>query len=151
MRYYWYITKDPKTARIDAYRLSNYIKRSLTLPESGVYYIVESINGYIHNIADNKGFRSTVNDEGDVETITDLHNTISSKLISQWRLDNKTAVKEIAKRIELENDIGQSIVNQEVSEENESWLDQVARKKRKSKKKIIKRKMPIRKIKTTRR
>ena len=101
IRYYWYITIDPRK-KDDYSDLSAFIKRSITPPPDGLFYILETIDGYKHMVKErgtNKvGLQYT--DFGKRAEIHAIADRIERRLIEQWRKDHYLA-REIRER-ELE-------------------------------------------------
>lgn len=91
MNYYWFITLNPRNPSIDGnIHTNNYMRRSITKPQQGIFFITEIVNGYKHTISDSKNTLPpvTANDQGIPTTIHDIAESIKTRLDMQWRTEN---------------------------------------------------------------
>jgi hypothetical protein len=91
IRYYWYITVKPQTQQ-QLYNgsLKGYIRRMISPPPDGLFYILEIIDGYKHTIKerDNLNPMFTTNDYGKPYDIKAIGERIMARLGDQWNRDN---------------------------------------------------------------
>ena len=99
LRYYWFITKNPKTPSASiGYGEQGYayIKRSIVPPTDNIFYITEVVNDYDHTIKEknNPLAISKFNDGGRPLEIHNIAERIKSRLVEQWAIDNIAYRKE---------------------------------------------------------
>jgi hypothetical protein len=83
------------------------MRRSISKPPSGFFYITEVVNGYNHIISDSKNIIPPVtsNDQGIPTIIHDIAASIKSRLDIQWRSDKSTNVEKMRRsRMSIETD-----------------------------------------------
>jgi len=97
MKYFWFITIPPTVNNSHILDIKRYMKRSITPPASGIFYILEVVNGYIHTISDNrhKDPVLSANDLGTPLSIHDIAESIKMRVAAQWELDNEAAVNKL--------------------------------------------------------
>lgn len=87
-RYYWYINKDPTKYTGGFYLRDEHYIRSTTIPPPGYYYIMETVNGYKHELKDSEGkFTRVENTSGSLVELRNIHNAITHML--KFKFDEK--------------------------------------------------------------
>jgi hypothetical protein len=91
MNYWWYITSEPTNKNVSEYTIKELMRRSITPPSSSVFYILETVNGYKHNIKEKGNEYPSVerNDFGKPTEIHAIAQYIKDRLGEKWIQDHR--------------------------------------------------------------
>lgn len=92
MNYWWYITSGPTNKNVNEYGLTQLMRRSVTQPPADLFYILETVSGYKHNIREKGNEYPPVerNDFGKPDEIHAIAKYIKDRIEEKWRQDHRS-------------------------------------------------------------